>query len=80
MKIKYWWSEDRQWFCILCNDGTSTATVSLNIEEAESLMDEVMKTPRFLEFQKECAARALRLVAEADTLLLSSHNREAPHG
>lgn len=64
-KIKYWWSDDRQWFCILANDGTNSATVSLNIEEAEALMDEVMKTPRFLEFQKECSDRALQLVAEA---------------
>jgi hypothetical protein len=33
-KIKYWWSEDRQFFCILVNDGTSQATVSLNRDEA----------------------------------------------
>ena len=64
-KIKYWWSEDRQWFCILASDGTNSATVSLNVEEAEALMDEVQKTPRFLEFQKECAEHALRLLAEA---------------
>jgi len=63
-KIKYWWSEDRQWFCILVNDGTSQATVSLSVEEAEALMDEVMQTPRFLEFQKECADRAIQLMNE----------------
>lgn len=64
-KIKYWWSEDRQWFCVLVSDGIGTATVSLNLEEAEALMDEVMKTPRFLAFQKECADHALQLLAEA---------------
>jgi hypothetical protein len=64
-KIKYWWSSDRKFFCILVNDGTSQATVSLSVEEAEALMDEVMKTPRFLEFQKECQDHALQLVAKS---------------
>lgn len=67
-KIKYWWSEDRQWFCILVNDGSSQATVSLSVEEAEALMDEVMQTPSFLEFQKECADRALQLMDERSGL------------
>lgn len=61
-KIKYWWSEDRQFFCILVNDGTAQATVSLTVEEAKALMGEVMQTPRFLEFQKECEDRALQLM------------------
>lgn len=64
-KIKYWWSDDRQWFCILANDGVNQATISLSIEEADELMDELMKTPRFLEFQKECEDRALQLMDEA---------------
>lgn len=64
-KIKYWWSEDRQWFCILVNDGVSQATVSLSVEEAEALMDEVMQTPKFLAFQKECADRAIEMVEAA---------------
>jgi hypothetical protein len=64
-KIKYWWSEDRQFFCIRANDGTNQATVSLSIEEADALMGEVMQTPRFLEFQKECEDRALRLMDTA---------------
>lgn len=64
-KIKYWWSEDRKWFCILINDGTNQATVSLSIEEAEALMSEVMQTPRFLEFQKECFERARQLMDAA---------------
>ena len=34
MSIKYWWSEDKKWFCILVNDGISQATVSLTPEEA----------------------------------------------
>lgn len=61
-KIKYWWSEDRQFFCILVSDGVNQATVSLSVHEAEALMDEVMKTPRFLEFQKECEEHATHLV------------------
>jgi hypothetical protein len=64
-KIKYWWSEDRQWFCILVNDGTNQATVSLSVNEAESLMDEVMQTPRFLAFQKEAGERALKMLDNA---------------
>lgn len=67
-KIKYWWSEDRQWFCVLVNDGTSQATVSLSVEEAEAIMGEVMQTPRFLEFQKECADHALKLLAESSAI------------
>ena len=61
-KIKYWWSEDRQWFCILVNDGTTQTTISLTVEEAEALMGEVQQTPRFLEFQKECWERGLQLM------------------
>lgn len=38
-KIKYWWSGDREWFCILVNDGISQATVSLTVQEAESLIE-----------------------------------------
>jgi hypothetical protein len=36
-KIKYWWSDDKKWFCILLNDGVSQATVSLTPEEASLL-------------------------------------------
>lgn len=63
-KIKYWWSDDRAWFCVKVNDGTCEATVSLSVEEAEALMDEVMQTPSFLKFQKEAAERALQMLAE----------------
>lgn len=65
MKIKYWWSEDRQWFCILTDDGVSKTTVSLTVEEAEALRDEVMQTPDFLAFQKECEERALKLLDQS---------------
>ncbi len=64
-KIKYWWSEDRRWFCILVNDGIAQATVSLTVEEAEALMEEVMQTPDYLTFQKKCQDRALQLLGEA---------------
>lgn len=64
-KIKYWWSDDRQWFCILVDDGTNKATVSLTVEEAEALMGEVQQTPRFLEFQEECAQHAIKLMNSA---------------
>lgn len=64
-KIKYWWSEDRQFFCILVNDGVNQATVSLSIKEAEALMGEVMQTPSFLELQRQAQERALEMLAEA---------------
>lgn len=63
-KIKYWWSEDRQFFCILVNDGTAKATVSLSIKEAEALMGEVMQTPGFLKLQEEAWQRARQLMDE----------------
>lgn len=64
-KIKYWWSEDRQFFCILVNDGVTKATVSLSVEEAEDLMGEVMQTPRFLKLQEQAFDRAKQLMEEA---------------
>jgi hypothetical protein len=45
-KIKYWWSEDRQWFCILSNDGAGgCATVSLTTSEAADLAAEASGPP-----------------------------------
>jgi hypothetical protein len=73
-KIKYWWSEDRQWFCILANDGTRQTTVSLTIEEAERLMDEVMQTPSFLALQEEAGRRALVLLDAARDRELGTGN------
>lgn len=64
-KIKYWWSEDRQWFCILANDGTNEATISLTLEEAEALMDQVMQTPSFLALQQKACDHALHLLDKA---------------
>lgn len=37
IKIKYWWSEDHKWFCVLVDDGNTSATVSLTPEEASML-------------------------------------------
>lgn len=37
IKIKFWWSEDKQWFCILTDDGNNQSTVSLTVEEASLL-------------------------------------------
>lgn len=37
IKIKYWWSHDFKWFCILTDDGTNQTTVSLTPEEASLL-------------------------------------------
>ena len=34
IKIKYWWSHDAKWFCVLANDGTTQVTISLTPEEA----------------------------------------------
>jgi hypothetical protein len=64
-KIKYWWSEDRQFFCILVDDGVAKATVSLTVEEAEALMDEVMQTPSFLKLQEQAHQRATQLMEQA---------------
>jgi hypothetical protein len=36
-KIKYWWSEDGKWFCILVCDGMSEGTISLTPAEAMDL-------------------------------------------
>lgn len=36
-KIKSWWSDDQQWFCILVDDGVNKATVSLTHDEAQQL-------------------------------------------
>ena len=36
-KLKAWWSEDKNWFCILLDDGINQATISLTVEEAEAL-------------------------------------------
>jgi hypothetical protein len=36
-KLKAWWSEDRNWFCILSDDGVNQTTISLTVEEASLL-------------------------------------------
>lgn len=63
-KIKYWWSEDRNWFCIRIKG----ETVSLSVEEAEELMGEVMQTPSFLKLQEEAYAQALQMMERASSV------------
>ena len=36
-KLKAWWSDDKNWFCILSDDGSNQTTVSLTVEEASLL-------------------------------------------
>lgn len=36
-KLKAWWSEDKNWFCILSDDGINQTTISLTVEEASVL-------------------------------------------
>lgn len=36
-KLKVWWSEDKNWFCILSDDGINQTTISLTVEEASVL-------------------------------------------
>ena len=73
-KIKYWWSEDRQWFCILVNDRNCKATVSLTVEEAEALMDQVMQTPNFLALQDKARDHAMHMLDEARSRTLGTGN------
>lgn len=75
-KIRYWWSEDRQFFCILVNDGISQSTVSLTVEEAEALMAEVMQTSSFLKLQDEAFTRALELMTSPRVAGQSTQVRE----
>lgn len=37
IKLKYWWSDDKKWFCILSDDGNHQTTISLTVEEASLL-------------------------------------------
>lgn len=36
-KLKAWWSEDKNWFCLLSDDGINQTTISLTVEEASLL-------------------------------------------
>jgi hypothetical protein len=36
-KLKAWWSEDKNWFVLLLDDGTNQTTISLSVEEASLL-------------------------------------------
>jgi hypothetical protein len=75
MNIKYWWSDDLQWFCILTDDGVSQTTVSLTREEAEALSAEA--DPKFADMLGKGREQALRLLKEASASSLPSHERNA---
>jgi hypothetical protein len=36
-KLKAWWSEDKNWFVLLSDDGVNQTTISLTVEEASVL-------------------------------------------
>lgn len=36
-KLKAWWSEDKNWFVLLVDDGTNQTTISLSVEDASLL-------------------------------------------
>jgi hypothetical protein len=63
MSIKYWWSDDLQWFCILTDDGVSQTTVSLTREQAGGLSMEA--DPSFADLLGKGRERALQLLEEA---------------
>ena len=63
MSVKYWWSDDLQWFCILTDDGVNQTTVSLSREEAGDLAVEA--DPKFADLLAEGRKRALKLLEEA---------------
>lgn len=76
MNIKYWWSDDLQWFCILVDDGTSQATISLNREQAGELSMEA--DPKFADLLGKGREQALRLLDEARAAHIS-HISGADH-
>ena len=77
MSIKYWWSDDFQWFCILTDDGTGQTTVSLTREEAEALSAEA--DPKFADMLAEGRKRALKILDDARAASsVSSHDETSP--
>jgi hypothetical protein len=60
MSIKYWWSDDLQWFCILVDDGNSQTTVSLSREEAADLSMEA--DPKFADLLGKGREQALKIL------------------
>lgn len=63
MSVKYWWSDDFRWFCLLVDDGVNQATVSLTPEQAQELSDEA--DPKWAELLKKGRAQALDLLEKA---------------
>jgi hypothetical protein len=72
MSIKYWWSDDFQWFCILMDDGVNKTTVSLTREEAADLSMEA--DPSFADLLKRGRDRALALLDEARSRYIPSQD------
>lgn len=69
MSIKYWWSDDLQWFCILTDDGVNKTTVSLTREQARDLSDEA--DPRWAEMLAKGRKQALEALEAARNGTLS---------
>lgn len=69
MSIKYWWSDDLQWFCILVDDGNGKATVSLPREQAKDLSME--SDPEFADMLGKGREYALKALEEARAAALS---------
>jgi hypothetical protein len=65
MSVKYWWSDDLQWFCIRTDDGVNQTTVSLSRDEAGDLSMEA--DPKFADLLEEGRKRALKLLDAART-------------
>jgi hypothetical protein len=76
MSIKYWWSDDFQWFCVLVDDGNSQSTISLTREQAADLSMEA--DPSFADLLAEGQKRALKLLEEAHDRPLVTSPEQAP--
>jgi hypothetical protein len=72
-KLKAWWSEDKNWFCILSDDGTNQTTISLTVEEA-SLLSMSAEPP--IEKIPSEEMRAERLARDAGRSALSQQQRQ----
>lgn len=68
--IKYWWSDDREWFRVFVDDGVNQATASLSLEQAQELSAE--SDPKWAETLKEGRRRALALLEKARNGTLES--------
>lgn len=70
MKLKGWWSDDGKWFCVLVDDGTNKATVSLNRNEADELARQIEEDhPSFVALLKKGEQQALAIIEAHDALV-----------